>query len=500
MRCQRYFLGKWVTLMRKLLCVLPLLISLFVQLAVAQSGSQGTAAASRTQAPDSSTPPPIEQCSQVPFVDVITGQSTPADKTDTMQPSRFCRALTDLFAQERFEALDRIAEQARKSKSRFSGGGWKLYSLYTVVTYEPSWEVPDAVWEKHVERLQRWCTQRPDSITAQIALSRFYENFAVKARGSDYADKVSPEDWALFQQRLRKSREILEKLARQGKRDPHWFYIMSEIARYQGWDENSRNALLEHAISFEPLYYYVYQEYILTLLPQWYGNSENTDILRFSEDIAKRIGGEEGDIAYFHIAHEAFLIPSAPFQLMSWQRIRAGFEATERKYGVSPMKLNWMCSMAHARNHNVYAATLFERVGKNWDRGTWGNWQTFKASRQSAYAVRDITRKQDLNSEKQVGFNNAVTDVFRTHFGELLNTCVRGKSLSAPFDFYVEISGVFPSNPRGAAQEINFMSDPELSDCLTEGVRGKVVFPLWDSRYPEIQNWARVHITQPQRF
>ena len=52
---------------------------------------------------------------------------------------------------------------------------------------------------------------------------------------------------------------------------PHWYFVMLEIARDQGWDKQLTRSLFERAIALEPAYYHSYREYANDLLPKWNG-------------------------------------------------------------------------------------------------------------------------------------------------------------------------------------------------------------------------------------
>ena len=82
------------------------------------------------------------------------------------QPERVFRTtVRNLFNEEKFAELEEIANTARSEKSRFRGGAWKLHSFYDAIRTPGSLTDTDAVWNAHVERLQRWITAKPDSST-----------------------------------------------------------------------------------------------------------------------------------------------------------------------------------------------------------------------------------------------------------------------------------------------------------------------------------------------
>lgn len=99
-------------------------------------------------------------------------------------------AVRALLAKEDFEKLDTIADAARVSKIRVPGGTWLLYHFYSGITSPFGGKnAADAAWENHITILKRWVEQRPQSITARVALAQAYVNYGWKARGTGYADR-----------------------------------------------------------------------------------------------------------------------------------------------------------------------------------------------------------------------------------------------------------------------------------------------------------------------
>src|SRR6185369_7658092 len=134
--------------------------------------------------------------------------------------------------QENFLVLDSVAAAERAGRTRFAGGGWKLYAFYSAV--ESSKVKPpatEAEWADTLDRLKRWVAQRPDSVTAHIALGYAYLNYAWQARGHGDAASVTAEGGRLMQERLKLAETELGLDAK----CPEWYYVMLQIGRLKGW-------------------------------------------------------------------------------------------------------------------------------------------------------------------------------------------------------------------------------------------------------------------------
>lgn len=299
------------------------------------------------------------------------------------QPARAFRiTVRHLFDEEEFDDLEAIATKVRSQKERFRGGAWKLNVFYTTIQGPGSLTSTDAVWTAHMERLQRWISAKPESITPRVALAQAYLRFAWKARGNGTSDTVTSDGWRLFGERVEQAKETLEKAATVSTKDPQWYREMQTVALAQGWDRGQTDDLLQKASDLEPNYFYFYSAHANYLLPKWYGKPGDAE--RFAQMIADRLGGSEGDLLYFEIA----LIDNcckAKQQMpnLSWDRVKQGFAALEQLYGSTNHELNAIAFMAARQKDGEFGRQIFTRIGDNWDEAVWGSKVKFDKSRVS---------------------------------------------------------------------------------------------------------------------
>lgn len=78
-----------------------------------------------------------------------------------------------LPVQGRYDALDCLADSARANKTKFTGGFWKLHTMYMGLSQPVDGDahVTEDDWKDHIDRLKRWMSAKPNSITARIALA-----------------------------------------------------------------------------------------------------------------------------------------------------------------------------------------------------------------------------------------------------------------------------------------------------------------------------------------
>ena len=305
------------------------------------------------------------------------------DTSDIAGVIDYKTAIRQLFATQKFQELDCIADTARASKNQFAGGRWKLNVLYWAIE-EPQGHATEEDWAAHLRELKRWVSVRPKSITARVALANSYTAYAWTARGSDYADTVTQSGWRLLHERIDKAKTILDEASRLNDKCPHWYAVMQRVALAEGWDPSRESALLSKAVAFEPGYYYYYRNHANFLKPQW--NGEEGDAERFAAQAADSIGGAKGDVLYFQIATELICHCSTEpdLKLMSWPRIQAGVAQLEKQNGVSLFNQNLLAYMAIKESDSLVARDAFLRVGDNWDQELWRTRKYFDSSREWA--------------------------------------------------------------------------------------------------------------------
>jgi hypothetical protein len=283
----------------------------------------------------------------------------------------------DLVA-EKFDDLDRMAYQFRSEKSRFPGGSWKLTEFYGALD-KPMLTDKDTL--DHLAHLRRWVAQRPDSITARVALATSLHRWAWEARGNGMANTVTDEGWKLFNERIQESMEVLNAAAKLHDRCPQWYSEMMIVGLAQNWDEARMREVFEQGVQFAPDYFRLYKQMANYLLPKWDGKPG--DAVDFATSAADRVGGDEGDEIYFHIADAVIGKNGRNFGVkqMDWARIQRGAQVVTAKYGTTGWLQNKMAYYAYKFQDAAVARQQFEQIGDRWDRGVWRDRARFDEAR-----------------------------------------------------------------------------------------------------------------------
>jgi hypothetical protein len=227
-----------------------------------------------------------------------------------------------------------------------------------------------------------------------VALARTYLLYAYDARGHGFANTVSDSGWKLFEVRTTMAKGILDEASNLPTKCPEWYVDMLLVAQNQSWDNDRSRTLFDEAFKFEPGYYYNARVLAAYLLPKWSGEEGATE--KFAQDVADRVGGEQGDALYFEVASADYVICGCEDDpKMSWERIEKGFEASEKQYGVSMLNLNRLAYLAMhvGRTYPIVADKVLTRIGEQWDEETWDTQQNFEDVKKWAAFTKPLAEK-----------------------------------------------------------------------------------------------------------
>lgn len=296
-------------------------------------------------------------------------------------PRRVSRIET-LLTQGDFARLDTIADRLRAEKTRAPGGAWVLQTFYGQLNPRES---DEATLATRRQQLEAWIKQNPKSITARVALARFYVRYAWVARGSQESDKVPDSAWPVYLERVQKAETILHDAIPLEQKCPEWYAVLETVAKANSWENPRAKKLFEQAIKFEPDYPAIYENYAEYLLPKWEGSEKAS--VDFVKEAADHRGGEAGDIVYFQIATVMITRNNGKFHPeLDWPRLQRGHAALETAFGAAPGEENHFALMATRYKDAAIAKKEFDVIGEKWSRSIWKNKAAFEKARDWAAA------------------------------------------------------------------------------------------------------------------
>jgi Domain of unknown function (DUF4034) len=395
--------------------------------------------------------------------------------TDIKALDDYHDAIAQMLKEKKFAQLDCLADSARATKARFSGGYWKLRNIYVGLELPRPGHPTQEDWRRHFELIRSWVERNPRSITARIALAESYVNYAWDARGDGYTDSVSDSGWKLFSERSEKAKEILDHASALRAKCPEWFLAMQRVGRGLAWDLPRLTAAFEQAARFEPDYQNYYSFYAVDLLPKWSGNEG--DAARFGEQVANKIGGDDGDILYYQIASETVCgCHDRDSTYFSWPRVQKGYAALEKKYGLSLLALNHFAALASDFNDSIAAKEAFERIGNNWAEEVWHDEESFKSSQEIAVQNAAVqTAFLAIRQEAEANMHGPEWESYRKGFEEKLaaleQSCKdapksenEASDDSTPFDLMISIG------KEGTVEKARGLNLPSSAQCLVKAL------------------------------
>ncbi|PKM99553.1 MAG: hypothetical protein CVU78_05665 [Elusimicrobia bacterium HGW-Elusimicrobia-2] len=304
---------------------------------------------------------------------------------------KFIEGMSEFFANEEYEHLDKLAGILRTSKSRYPGGDWKIVCFYAGLRRVPGkTKATEEVWKNHQNIFKKWIKKYPDSITAKIGYAAFLCDYAWQARGGGVSYTVNENQWDVFHNRLAEAEKVLNGVSKaKRKKDPMWYSIMQTAALGQGWERERYEKHFNEAIACEPFFEDFYYTKAHYLLPRWHGKKGEWE--EFALEIRKQIGGKKGSSIYAYICkmlsryypHDGFF----GVVNVDWEKLKQGMKDIEELYGTSNRHLNEFLSMACQADDKKMAQELFEWLGDDWDEYVWGKQWRVEQYRKWAYSA-----------------------------------------------------------------------------------------------------------------
>lgn len=267
-----------------------------------------------------------------------------------------------------FDELEKIATEVRESKARFGNGSWKIFQFHDSLACRD--EEPEGMWQLHDRIHKEWIAAKPDSITARVAHADFFVKYAWHARGSGYADTVTPKAWKAFGIRLGKAAKILEGARTLSQKDPYFWDVALTVGKGQSWDKPAFDAVVAEAVAFEPQYFGYDLTRASTLLPRWYG--EPGDWEAYAQQASERPGGLGAEV-YARIVMNLQGYHDNVFResKASWPRTREGLKLMRERYPQSLEIRSMAARMAVRAGDREFAKESFDLLGDTYLPNVW---------------------------------------------------------------------------------------------------------------------------------
>jgi len=285
---------------------------------------------------------------------------------------KLARDVKELFCNEKFDELEKIAKDLRATKTRFSDGQWKLYYFYDGLSSPKNRRKEQ--WDRWLLRMEKWQRVYPNSVTARVATASAWYEYGWAARGFGYANTVSEESKKIFSDSVDKALMLANKTPANLSDDcPQRYRLLLGIGKTKGWDRQTFTSTLDRAIKFEPQYNQYYYQATEYLEPRWYGQEGEWISFADTADIlARRAGNRE---IYTRLVINMWQKEWQNFDDMNitWEKMKKGFEDMARDYPNSPYNLNNFAKFACLAKDKDAAKAAFAKIKNDPYMDIWAN-------------------------------------------------------------------------------------------------------------------------------
>ncbi len=287
------------------------------------------------------------------YFSALSDQLKPTSDTSSFSPP-----VKDLLATKNYKAMDQLADRLRGSRKVLAAGSSELGQFYEQM--KPDKKASDDKWNLYLASLREWIHQKPESITARVALADALVSYAWKARGSGFANTVSKEGWKKLEERLTQSQKVLDSAKSLKDSCPGWYWTEQTVALTHGWDRAKYEELFTKAIQLWPAFDCFYYQKVNYLLPKW--NGEPGEWVAFAKTECDRRSETEGKKLYARIILHAAITsgnslhdPGVP---IDWDNAKAGFELLLKEYPESIDVREDYAKIAYAQGHPDVASQV----------------------------------------------------------------------------------------------------------------------------------------------
>jgi membrane associated rhomboid family serine protease len=251
-----------------------------------------------------------------------------------------CRAEM-LFMSGDYATLDRWMAQSADSIADLSDGTSTLEGivagLTTLFDYGPLEILPA------LGRTADWQQRVPNSIYPTLIQSLIFQSWAWGARGTGYANTISPQAWAIFAQRTEMSATGLREIVERANTNPLWYELSLRVGLDQAQPLEDLRSIFKRGVTEEPDYWPLYRNMLRILMPRWGGSYDDVNRFIHGESSSVMSGRDFAKYARLYWTYSSLEDDDAPLfsgSLATWSTMKEGFEQLQRQHPTSDVILN----------------------------------------------------------------------------------------------------------------------------------------------------------------
>jgi hypothetical protein len=245
--------------------------------------------------------------------------------SDAMKPGVYRGVLMAkvnyLVTQRRWQELETMVAEFRKTKRRLANGSLLLSAFYDGCGLAGDSEQIEA----KQKLLDEWLAARPQSAAAHLALADFSEKCCWDAGDDGFTHMTTAEGGQAFGRYARRSEELARKAGALAEKDPHLYDVLVRLAIDLHYPLEKLKQILTDCAALDPQHTAPYLAASRYFQKGWYGADGALE--RYAAWAAERTRSQVGDEIYFRIVREAHkFIGNSVFNEyhFDWERIKRG--------------------------------------------------------------------------------------------------------------------------------------------------------------------------------
>jgi tetratricopeptide (TPR) repeat protein len=206
--------------------------------------------------------------------DAPTAKATAAAPKATTGPEPYVQAATKIngwLQEKRFREVEDFLDPHVKSLTLTPSGNLYAGAVIEIILQEvDAFEDPSAFEQS----LNLWITQSPASSLAYTLRASYYDKLGWRARGNEYASKVSAERRQKMRHYLTLAMQDAAKAVQLDAQNPLPFGVLYSSGLAMSVDDKLMESFFQRAITIAPQYLEIHQTKLEHLLPKWGGSVE----------------------------------------------------------------------------------------------------------------------------------------------------------------------------------------------------------------------------------
>lgn len=317
--------------------------------------------------------------------------------------SLYAQAWRQKLQQKDFDALEKAAKELTAKKTLDGAGGWLLSYFYDGLTPESGSTAGQ--WQKHGELLQEWLRLHPSSITAQVALAAYWNDYANEifrkhVSEESFSEKMAEfwnehagsflpkfdkeynelnkEERAMYEERKTNAENAIKLAGLLPEKNPQYYRVLQKLGFEEDDDGEQRKKLLDLAVAYEPTfreYYYSYALYLRYYHPpgEWEAYALSLTDPEKPDDLVRYawLVWSVGMESY----HRASVFTESK---ADWALVKKGFEEMRKRYPRSKWILNSYAKLAGEANDPETARALLPELENKVDMSVWYSWSNYQ--------------------------------------------------------------------------------------------------------------------------